>query len=38
MKKILAMATVAALCLALGISIGAGKREGLTLVFDNSSE
>ena len=38
MKKILAMAAVAALCLALGISIGAGKREGLTLVFEESSQ
>ena len=37
MKKILAAAAVAALCLALGMSIGAGKREGLTLVFENSA-
>jgi hypothetical protein len=36
MKKIFAMAAVAALCLALGISIGVGKREGITLVFENS--
>ncbi len=36
MKKIFAAAAVAALCLALGMSIGMGKREGLTLVFENA--
>ncbi len=34
MKKIFAMAAVAVLCLALGITVGANKREGLTLVFE----
>lgn len=36
MKKIFAMAAVAALCLALGMSIGVGKRDGLTLILENS--
>ncbi len=36
MKKILAMAAVAALCLALGMAVGVGRREGLTLIFDGA--
>jgi hypothetical protein len=35
MKKVFAMAAVAALCLALGVSIGACRRDGLTLVFES---
>ncbi len=36
MKKILALAAVAGLCLALGMSIGVCKRDGLTLVFESA--
>ena len=36
MKKILAIAAVAGLCLALGMSSGINKREGLTLVFEKA--
>ncbi len=34
MKKIIAAAAVAALCLALGMSIGSARHDGLTLVFE----
>ncbi len=36
MKKIFAIAAVGALCLALGMSIGVNKRDGVTLVFENA--
>lgn len=36
MKKLLALMAVAGLCLALGMSIGVSKREGVTLVFENA--
>ncbi len=35
MKKILAATAVAALCLALGMTLGANKREGITLVIES---
>lgn len=36
MKKIFAVAAVAALCLALGMAVGVGRREGLTLVLEGA--